>query len=292
MITIFTTPKDFKNEFEIIQKNAINSWRALSNDIEIIIMGNSFGAKEVADSIKAIYIKNVPSSESDVPTLPGLFKTAEKSARYELLCYINADIILPKNFLDVINLLKKNGKNFLAVGHRWDLKVKKEINFYDSKMNNTFWNYAKIYSKKHAPTGIDYFIFKKNTFKNIPDLVIGRFCWDNWLLWYARRKFMALIDLSSLIFAIHQNHTYLFQTFKSSSDVELSRDGLLNKKLIKNRGLNLLDTNFIFKNKKLKKKDSEEFVNRNLGKLPIIFPEFSSLLVIYKKTYRRIKNFF
>ena len=95
-----------------------------------------------------------------------------------------------------------------------------------------------------------------------------------------------------MIFAIHQNHTYLFQTFKSSSDVELSRDGLLNKKLIKNRGLNLLDTNFIFKNKKLKKKDSEEFVNRNLGKLPIIFPEFSSLLVIYKKTYRRIKNFF
>ena len=40
--------------------------------------------------------------------------------------------------------------------------------------------------------------------------------------------------------------------------------------------------------KYVKKKDSEEFVNRNLGKLPIIFPEFSTLLVIYKKTYRRI----
>ena len=46
MITIFTTPKDFKNEFEIIQKNAINSWRVLSNDIEIIIMGNSIGSKD------------------------------------------------------------------------------------------------------------------------------------------------------------------------------------------------------------------------------------------------------
>ena len=89
MITIFTTPKDFKNEFEIIQKNAINSWRMLSNDIEIIIMGNSIGSKDMAESIQAVYIKNVPSSENDVPTVSGLFKIAERNARHKLLCYIN-----------------------------------------------------------------------------------------------------------------------------------------------------------------------------------------------------------
>ena len=126
MITIFTTPKDFKNEFEIIQKNAINSWRMLSNDIEIIIMGNSIGAKDMAESIQAVYIKNVPSSENDVPTVSGLFKTAERIARHELLCYINADIILPKNFLDTICVLKDVKKKILAVGHRWDLEVKEK----------------------------------------------------------------------------------------------------------------------------------------------------------------------
>ena len=40
MITIFSTPKDFDGEFEIIQKNAMSSWRAISKDIEIIIMGD------------------------------------------------------------------------------------------------------------------------------------------------------------------------------------------------------------------------------------------------------------
>tara|TARA_Y100000591_G_scaffold247033_1_gene218093 strand:- start:871 stop:1755 length:885 start_codon:yes stop_codon:yes gene_type:complete len=292
MITIFTTPKDFKNEFEIIQKNAINSWRMLSNDIEIIIMGNSIGAKDMAESIQAVYIKNVPSSENDVPTVSGLFKTAERNARHKLLCYINADIILPKNFLDTISVLKNVKKKFLAVGHRWDLDVKEEINFYNPQKKNDFWNYAKTVSIKHAPTGIDYFIFNKNTFRKIPDLVIGRFGWDNWLLWYARRNFMALIDLSLSVFAIHQNHTYVFKGFKSSSAVVLSKDGLLNKKLIQNRKLNLSDTNYIFKNGTLKKKKSREFINRNLGKLPIIFPEFGVLLVIYKKTYRRIKKYF
>jgi len=288
MITIFTTPKDFKNEFAIIQKNAINSWRSLSNDIEIIIMGNSFGAKEMADSIQATYIKNIPTSDNDVPTLPGLFKTADSKARNEILCYINADIILPKNFLDIISGLKKINRKFLAVGHRWDLKVEKEINFYDIKENNTFWIYAKNNSTKHATTGIDYFIFKKNTFKKIPELVIGRFGWDNWLLWHARRNFMALVDLSASLFTVHQNHTYVFQKFTNSSEVKLSKDGLINRKLTKNRGLNLLDANYVYENKKIIKKNSIDFINRNLGKLPSIFPEFSLFFLLYKKLYRRI----
>lgn len=292
MITIFTTPKDFENEFKLIQENAINSWRALSNDIEIIIMGNSNGAKEMSDQVQGIYIQNVPSSDHKIPTIPGLFETAERIANNELLCYVNADIILPKNFLHTIEFISKVRKKFLAVGHRWDLNIKEKINFYDEYEKKTFWNYAKKNSEKHAPTGIDYFIFKKYTFNNIPNLVIGRFGWDNWLLWYSRRNFMALIDLSANVFAIHQNHSYKFQNFKNSSEVQQSRDGLLNKKLTYKKGLNLLDANYFYNNGKIIKKTSDDYINRNLGKLPSIFPELSWLLIIYKKIYRRIKKIF
>ena len=37
MITIFTHTKPFKGHFGVIQYNAINSWRALSEDVEIMI---------------------------------------------------------------------------------------------------------------------------------------------------------------------------------------------------------------------------------------------------------------
>ena len=94
------------------------------------------------------------------------------------------------------------------------MDVKEEINFCDPQKENDFWNYAKTVSIKHAPTGIDYFIFNKNTFRKIPDLVIGRFGWDNWLLWYARRNFMALIDLSLSVFAIHTKSHLCFQRFQ------------------------------------------------------------------------------
>ena len=39
MITIFCTPKNFEGIFDIIQKNALRSWRNLSDDLEIIIFG-------------------------------------------------------------------------------------------------------------------------------------------------------------------------------------------------------------------------------------------------------------
>ena len=89
--------------------------------------------------------------------------------------------------------------------------------------------------------------------------------------------------------AIHQNHDYRVYT-----DPKLfpEPDSRANKKLHGANTLNLLDTNYHLVNGRIEKKGSREFVNRNLGKLPIIFPEFSFLLTRYKKLYRRywLKN--
>ena len=50
--------------------------------------------------------------------------------------------------------------------------------------------------------------------------------------------------------------------------------------------LNLLDADFSIVNGKIEKKTSKEYIYRNLGKLSIIFPEFSLFLNIYAKLYR------
>ena len=129
MITIFSTPKNFEGIFDIIQKNAINSWRALGNDIEIIIFGDSKGAKEIAKNVAAIYIPIVKKSSNGVPILSDLFAQAEEIAKYKILTFINADIILPFNFIDIFNKIEIRFKKFLIVGYRWDLEIKEEINF-------------------------------------------------------------------------------------------------------------------------------------------------------------------
>ena len=48
MITIFTHTKPFIEHFDIIQYNAIKSWRAISDDVEIIIYGDAEGSDNMA----------------------------------------------------------------------------------------------------------------------------------------------------------------------------------------------------------------------------------------------------
>ena len=292
MITLFSTHKNFTGIFDIIQTNALNNWRSISPDIQIIIIGNSKGSKEIASSINADYVPEVKCSPEGTPLLEDLFRIAQSRARNPIMIYVNADIILPKNFLDVVTILSMQSKKFMAVGHRWDLDVVKKINFNDEKECKIFWSYANKKSKKHACTGIDYFIFRKSTFKILPSLAIGRFGWDNWLLWKVRRMRIPLIDLSNEIFAIHQEHSYCYDDFKSKSDILNSDDGKNNQEKTDGKTLNLLDTNYHLVNGEIEKKRSREYTNRNLGKLPIIFPEFSLFLIIYKKFYRRVLRFY
>ena len=287
MITIFATPKNFEGEFKIIQENALSNWRTLSNQIEIFIMGDSIGAKEAAIRNNAKYIKDIPVTTHGTPTIPGLFQTAERFCHNNLLCYLNADMILPPNFMQIVKSLVKIKNKFLAVGHRWDIDIDYKINFKSEKKLEKFWTDARINSIRHPCTGIDYFVFKKGTFKCIPELVVGRPGWDNWLLWKTRHMRIPLIDLSENIFALHQNHSFKFAGYKNQANRDQSTESLKNKKIINKNTLNLLDANYQLVNGKIEKKRTREFINRNLGKLPIIFPEFSLPLKIYKKLYRK-----
>jgi len=288
MLTIFSTPKDFEGIFKTIQENAIKSWRAVSDDIEIIILGDSKGCAEISKSINAKHIPDVRSNKNGIPYLSDLFKQAKKHARNDLLVFVNADIIFPKNFYEILSSVYSQKNNFLMVGYRWNMDVKDRIDFNDVSESRKFWKKAKIRGKKNPSSGIDYFVFKKDKFNNIPDFVIGRPGYDNWLLWAARRKLIPLIDLSNDIFAIHQNHHFNFHNLREDPKVHLEEDGLNNRSLHGNKRLNLKDVNYFTVDGIVKKNRSKNYKNRNLGKLQIIFPEFKFLIILYKKVYRRL----
>ena len=147
-------------------------------------------------------------------------------------------------------------------------------------------------SKKGSPAAIDYFVFRKNSLKKIPDFVVGRPGYDNWLIWYARRNFIPVVDISEEVVVIHQSHHYNFHNLNNNpkifdrNKIPIEEDGEKNMKLHGNKLLNLLDADFSMVNGRIEKKTSKKYVYRNLGKLSIIFPEFSFFLNIYAKLYR------
>ena len=87
-------------------------------------------------------------SPRGVPLLSDLFDQANKIATFNVLTFINADIILPDNFLDPIPNIESNFNKFMIVGHRWDMDVTDDINFNDPIEKRRFWSKVEIESQK------------------------------------------------------------------------------------------------------------------------------------------------
>jgi hypothetical protein len=210
MITIFTIPKPFKGHIEIIQNNAIRSWRELKPECEIILFGDDEGVEEAANKFGVQHFPDVKKNEFGTPLLDFVFNKAYEIAEHDVLCYVNADIILMSDLLKAVNQIQKYfflRKSFLLVGLRRNVDLNWEWDF--SKPNwDVHLNSYIIDNDKFAPGGMDYFAFTRGLFCNIPPFAVGRPGWDNWMVYQARFSHIPVIDCTKVINAIHQNHNY------------------------------------------------------------------------------------
>lgn len=204
MLTIFTTCKPFRDETALIQKNAISSWKQLRPECEIILFGNESGSSEAAKELGILHIPEVKKNEYGTPLISDMFEKAQNIAKNKILAYVNADIILMKDFMEAVSRVQLD--KFLIVGRRLDVDVKERINFQDPNWARELGEKAKKEGVLHGPAGIDYFVFPKGVFKNILPFALGRTIWDNWLLYDAWISGVPIIDATRAIKAVHQKH--------------------------------------------------------------------------------------
>lgn len=232
MITIFTIPKSFQNSrINIIQTNAIKSWRSFKPNCEIILVGDDEGVAEKAKELNVKHIHGVACNEFRTPLLDSAFDLARENSTNDYLAYINADIMLISDFIKIFRCIKDIGE-FLVAGQRWNLGINELIDFRNNNWENALKSDIKKNGKLHPPSGSDYFIFKRESFKNIPAFAVGRVGWDTWMIQEAVTQQMITIDASKIITVIHQNHNYSHQINKGKNKLT-SLEGARNVKLVK-----------------------------------------------------------
>lgn len=233
-VTIFTVPKPFQGHIKIIQRNAIQSWKKLKPECEIILLGDDQGIGEASKEFSLKHIPEIAKNEFGTPLVNDVFEKAQKIAKNKIVAYVNADIILMDDFMEGIGQIEF--EKFLMVGRRWDLDVKDEINFNRDDWQKALKEHIKDEGKLHGPAGIDYFVFSKGLFGEIPSFAIGRTAWDNWLLYKAWILQVSLIDATEAITIVHQNHQYghsKYIHFKKSGAVSKGKEAQKNLKLAK-----------------------------------------------------------
>lgn len=207
-LTIFTAPKPFTNaHIARIQRNAIQSWKALGADVEVILIGDEEGVAEAARELDVQHLPEVVRNSYGTPLIRSIFHLARREGSGEVLVYINADILLLPGFVESLRVVSWQYEKFLVVGQRYDLDVQEDIEFtpgWETEIRTAVTERGK----RHTANGSDYFAFPRACFSRLPDMAVGRAGWDNWMMYEARRHNWTLVDASTDIYIVHQNHDY------------------------------------------------------------------------------------
>jgi hypothetical protein len=205
MITFFSCPRDFRGEFDVIQRNAICSWP-----------GDTLLLAEPGTNVREVAIKmRLPSASIDVndrgtPLVNDIFYQGFKYAEGELTCYVNSDIIILPPFAEAAELCAQTFDEFLMIGQRTDLNWPEggghaRLNF-ASDWQEVVRDSIEERGSLHPTSGIDYFCSPGNIWGDIPPFALGRYAWDNWLVATPLRSGIPVVDATEYVTVVHQNH--------------------------------------------------------------------------------------
>ena len=207
LITLFSAPKPFTDpHIAMIQRNAIKSWTLLP-DVEVLLLGEEMGLAEIAEEFGVKHIPTVARNESGVPLISSMFKLAREQSSSDLLCIVNADMILMPDFIEAAKQIVKLKDKFVLLSQRWDYDINSPIEFsagWESQLSDS----VRKQNQLHRPAGSDFFLFPKKIYQDIPNFTIGRAGWDNWMIYKARKEGWAVIDCTPSMMIVHQNHDY------------------------------------------------------------------------------------
>jgi serine/threonine protein kinase/tetratricopeptide (TPR) repeat protein len=204
-ITCFLVPKPFAGHAGLIQENALRCLRALG--MPVLVMGDEEGVSSTAARYGARHLPEIPRNEQGTPRVDGAFELARRSAETPYLCYLNADILLPRDFLARVMPLLDRAPRALFVGRRWNLEITESLAFDD-----VGWQALEDRRIREGlcpgPAAMDYFLFPRDAFLEMPAFAIGRPGWDNWMVHEAKGEGRPVVDLSPIVAVVHQNHDF------------------------------------------------------------------------------------
>jgi len=207
-IVLATAVKPFGDaEIARLQLNALRSWRALGDEVEVLVVGDEPGAREAARQVGVGWAPHVERNAAGTPLVRSVFDAARAISTAPLVAYANADILLLDDFLPTASRVATHLPAFVIVAQRWDVRVAEEIAVAEG-WTSALRRRVEAEGRLHPPAGSDVFVFPRDCYRDLPALAIGRAGWDNWMIYEARRRRWPVVDATRSMTVVHQEHDY------------------------------------------------------------------------------------
>jgi hypothetical protein len=207
--TIFTTCKPFQGEAAGFQRKALETWSRLDPSSDVLVIGGEQGVRECCGALGLRHHPNVKRNQWGTPLLDSLFRIAEEASASDVLCYVNADILLTSELPCVLERARTVFDRFLVIGRRWNVETAKIRDYDPSNGEAALVDLARRFGcLEPSHGGVDIFAFPRGFWRTIPPYLVGRGRWDSGLILEARRMKAPVIDATSALTAVHPAHDY------------------------------------------------------------------------------------
>ena len=207
MLTIFASPKAFTGEFDTIQRNAVASWTRLRPPPQVLLIGNEPGTAAVCRELGVEHVPDVRVNNFGTPFADSVIELAEQRARHPFLLWIAADTILCDDVTAALEEVSRRFERFCMIAGRYRLPRPAPIDFDDPHWQADVRGAAIGPLVGDVPAG-DFFLFPRSFWGRFPPFVEGRTAIDGWMLFRTLESGAALVDATSAVMTIHQDHAY------------------------------------------------------------------------------------
>jgi len=207
MLTILSTPKPFTGLFAVIQRNAIESWTRLEPRPEVVLFGRDAGTAEICAELGLRHVPDVATNAHGTPLLSDMFLRGQELASNATVCWANADIIFTPTVMRAAEIVTERTRPAYLVGRRTDLDQLTPLDL-SGDWAGVLTSRAMHEGERKPANWIDYFMFTRGLFTDLPPFAIGRPGYDPWLIWKAADLGADVVDASAFVLAVHQRHDY------------------------------------------------------------------------------------
>ena len=235
LLTLYTWPKSFADDhIARIQRNAVRSWLLLDPKPCILVFGDEPGVKEYCDEFGLTRVSEAMEVIDGTVRIRDMAVVAETLSATRFYCFINADIILTNSLIQALPAISSTFERFLLGASPWNVNITEDLR-YEPGWEEVLEKRARGENDLRPRVSSDFFLYPKGYLASAPDLIIGRPYIDNGLMWYTRKRGDPLIDASTGVFTVHQNHHYKHFGEKADRKGETS-GALFNVKAVGGRG--------------------------------------------------------
>ncbi|XP_052818627.1 uncharacterized protein LOC128244645 isoform X2 [Mya arenaria] len=206
LLTLFTT-WNYNLEKDLVHNITVFNWMSLNPFVIPVVFTND---SDVAADCSRKGWKVLPvliTAAEGVPVLKYMYRDVMEKYNTTLYAYSNADILfadtLPDSLVHIItNTSLDLTQPALMVGKRTNVKN------VTSEEGSAWYNITKIAKDRGTlfnGWAEDYFITTRSfPWHDMPEVVIGRRAYDNWLVFHSREMKYSVIDITRRVLAVHQ----------------------------------------------------------------------------------------